>query len=530
MIPPFARIHGVPTLKPERHASIPWRRRVSRMCLLAACVAASTSYSHLQAQSRAQLPAPLPDLPRPGVNQSVMPSGQSSVNSINTSVLVSPPYASSILAPDASGALLTLTIDDALRRGLLYNLGGISASARRNSANAAVLGSKSALLPTITGSVSENVDRVNLAAQGFDASSLPSIGQYFPSAVGPFHYYSAMAQFSQTPFDMVAARNLMSAKESGRAAAFNQRDVREQIIFAVAAVYLQVLAQDARVAAATSQVKYARAIYDQAVEQRAAGAKSSIEVNRSRVQLQARQQHLLAQLGEARKQKMVLARVIGLSADREVQLVETLQPSTPSVPALDSLYSQAMARSDVKASEATLRSAEDARRAATAQRLPSVRLSGFFGEQGPSFHSGAAVYNGTVTLNVPIFNSGQTSSDVQQADSALQERRAAFSAKQEDIRFEVRSAWIDLDTASKQLEVAQDNKTLAEQTLNQSIDRFKVGAADSVEVAQSQDEFSAADQDYINSLYSLRLAQISVARAIGTAENDVPPILKGVRP
>jgi len=339
-----------------------------------------------------------------------------------------------------------------------------------------------------------------------------------------------MAQFSQTPFDMVAARNLMSAKESGRAAAFNQRDVREQIIFAVAAVYLQVLAQDARVAAATSQVKYARAIYDQAVEQRAAGAKSSIEVNRSRVQLQARQQHLLAQLGEARKQKMVLARVIGLSADREVQLVETLQPSTPSVPALDSLYSQAMARSDVKASEATLRSAEDARRAATAQRLPSVRLSGFFGEQGPSFHSGAAVYNGTVTLNVPIFNSGQTSSDVQQADSALQERRAAFSAKQEDIRFEVRSAWIDLDTASKQLEVAQDNKTLAEQTLNQSIDRFKVGAADSVEVAQSQDEFSAADQDYINSLYSLRLAQISVARAIGTAENDVPPILKGVRP
>jgi len=239
---------------------------------------------------------------------------------------------------------------------------------------------------------------------------------------------------------------------------------------------------------------------------------------------------LLAQLGEARKQKMVLARVIGLSADREVQLVETLQPSTPSVPALDSLYSQAMARSDVKASEATLRSAEDARRAATAQRLPSVRLSGFFGEQGPSFHSGAAVYNGTVTLNVPIFNSGQTSSDVQQADSALQERRAAFSAKQEDIRFEVRSAWIDLDTASKQLEVAQDNKTLAEQTLNQSIDRFKVGAADSVEVAQSQDEFSAADQDYINSLYSLRLAQISVARAIGTAENDVPPILKGVRP
>jgi outer membrane protein TolC len=459
-----------------------------------------------------------------------MPSGQSSVNSTNTSVQVSPPYASSILAPDASGARLTLTIDEAIRRGLLYNLGAISAATRRHSADASILGSKSALLPTITGSVSENVDRVNLAAQGFDASSLPAIGSYFPSAIGPFHYYSAMAQFSQSPFDMVAIHNLLSARETGNAANLNQRDVREQIVLAVAAAYLQVLTQDARVTAATSQVKYAQAIYDQAVEERAAGAKSTIEVNRSKVQLQARRQRLIAQLGESKKQKMILARMIGLSADREIQLDESLQPGTSTVPALDSLYGQAMTRNDVKSYEAQLRSAEDAERGAKAERLPSVRLSGFFGEQGPNFHSGADVYNGTVTLNVPIFNSGQTKSDVQQADSSVQDRRAALSAKQEDVRFEVRSAWIDMDTASKQLEVAVSNRALAEETLQQSIDRFKLGAADSVEVAQSQDEFSAADQDYINSLYSLRLAQISLARAIGTAENEVPSILKGVRP
>lgn len=530
MMFPFFRLRCGLALEPSGHISILLTRSVRMLCLAAGCFVASASFSPLQAQSRAQLPAPLPELPRPGINQSVMPSGQSSVNSINSSVMVSPPYVSSVLAPDASGAPLTLTIDEAIRRGLLYNLGGISATSRRRSANASVVGSRSALLPTITGSVSENVDRVNLAAQGFDASSLPSIGQYFPSAVGPFHYYSAVAQFSQNPFDMVAIRNLLSARETGRAADLNQRDVREQIVLVVAAAYLQVLTQDARVSAATSQVKYAQAIYDQAVEEKAAGAKSSIEVNRSRVQLQTRQQHLLAQSGEARKQKMSLARIIGLSADREIQLDESLQPGTPTVPALGSLYSQAMARNDVKASEAQLRSAEEAQRAAKAERLPSVRLSGFFGEQGPKLHTGAVVYNGSVTLNIPIFNSGQTRSDIQQADSTVQDRRAALSAKQEDVRFEVRTSWIDLDTAGRQLEVAENNKTLAEETLKQSIDRFKLGAADSVEVAQSQDEFSAAAQDYINSLYSLRLAQISLARAIGMAEKDVPSILKGVRP
>lgn len=248
------------------------------------------------------------------------------------------------------------------------------------------------------------------------------------------------------------------------------------------------------------------------------------------MQLQERQQQLLAQLGAAEKQKMILTRIIGLSADREIQLAETLEPSVPDIPTLDSLYSLAMNRSDVKASEAEFRSAENARQAATAERLPSVRLNGFYGEQGGDFHSGSTVYSGSVTLNIPVFNGGQIRSDVQQADAVLEERRAALTAKREDVRFEVRSAWIDLDTASKQLAVAENNRSLAEETLKQSVDRFNVGAADSVEVVQSQDQLSAANQDYINSLYSLRLAQISLARAIGTAESDVPSILKGVRP
>jgi len=506
------------------------REQFKRLCLLAGCLAASASIALLHAQSRAQSTASPADLPGPVITQSALPGGQSGVVSVNTSVQVSGPYASSVPGPDANGAPLMLTIDQAIRRGLTYNLGAVTAAVRSNSAQASILGSRSALLPTVSGSVSENVDKVDLAAEGFDASSLPSIGQYFPSTIGPFHYYSVLAQFSQNPLDIVAIRNLMSAKETGYAANFNQEDAREQVVLAVAAAYLQVLAQNARVSAAMSEVKYAQAIYDQAVQQKTAGTKSTIDVNRSRVQLQVRQQDLFAQLGATEKQKMILARIIGLSSDREIQLAETLEPSALVVPSLNALYGRAMQRSDLKASEAELRSAEFTRQAATAERLPSIRLNGFYGEQGGDFHSGGTVYSGSVTLNIPIFNGGQIRSDVQQADAALQERRTVFTAKQEDVRFEVRSAWIDLDTASKQLSVAESNRALADETLRQSIDRYNVGAADSVEVAQSQDQLSAADQDYINSLYSQRLAEISLARAIGTAENDVPSILKGVRP
>jgi outer membrane protein TolC len=144
--------------------------------------------------------------------------------------------------------------------------------------------------------------------------------------------------------------------------------------------------------------------------------------------------------------------------------------------------------------------------------------------------SGRLVYQGTGTVNVPLFNGGQTRSDVRQADAAIEQRHASLSAKLEDVRFEVRSAWVDEETAGKQLLVATDNRLLAQQTLQQSIDRFKAGAADSVEVAQSEDLVASAEQDYIDSAFALRLAEMDVARAVGAAEQEIPNIVKGVRP
>jgi len=91
----------------------------------------------------------------------------------------------------------------------------------------------------------------------------------------------------------------------------------------------------------------------------------------------------------------------------------------------------------------------------------------------------------------------------------------------------VRTAWIDLDVALKQVGLAGANRDLARNTLAQSMDRFAAGAADSVEVVQSQESVAAADHDYIGSVFSAALARVSLARAMGEAEKEVPGILKG---
>jgi outer membrane protein TolC len=68
--------------------------------------------------------------------------------------------------------------------------------------------------------------------------------------------------------------------------------------------------------------------------------------------------------------------------------------------------------------------------------------------------------------------------------------------------------------------VAKSNIDLADQTLTQAQDRFRAGVADNLEVVQAQESVAAANQSYISSLYSFNLAKLSLALALGMAEQS----------
>ena len=140
---------------------------------------------------------------------------------------------------------------------------------------------------------------------------------------------------------------------------------------------------------------------------------------------------------------------------------------------------------------------------------------------------GRSIYSGTASLSFPIFTGKRIQGDKTQAGAALKLRQAELASAVEEARLEVRTAWIDFDVALKQVELAEANRSLARETLTQSIDRFSAGAADSVEVVQSEESLAAAEHDYVGSKFSAALARVSLARAMGEAEKEVPAILKG---
>lgn len=437
----------------------------------------------------------------------------------------------SVPASNPPDGPVTLTLADAVRRGLQTNLGLISASTSSATARAERIQMLSALLPNISANASETVSQVNLAAYGFKFQIPASLNFSIPAVVGPFSYSQVQGVVSQSILDPVAIQNWKASKELEAGSRLAARDARELVVMAVASSYLQSIAAASRIESQRAQVANAQAVYDQAQVRKTAGTNARIDVMRTLVELQTQKQRLNSLESDWRKQKIALARAIGLPLDREINLSEPLASGNAELPDAAGAIAQALQnRQDLQAVSAQVRAAEHALSAARGERLPSVDFNGNYGLSGsdPAHTHGVFTVSGSV--NVPIWSGGRTRGEIAQAEAALRQHQAELADQRGRVEQEVRNSLIDLETASGQLDLARSNRTYAAETLREARDRFGLGVATTVEVVQAQEQVASAESDYVSSLLSFDLARLSLARAVGRAEVPLPDLLKGERP
>ena len=220
--------------------------------------------------------------------------------------------------------------------------------------------------------------------------------------------------------------------------------------------------------------------------------------------------------------KLTLARVIGLPNGQEFRLTDSVPyASLDGITQEQALQQAYSTRPDYLSAKAQVRAAELARQAVAAENYPSLSTDTNYGDIGsPNFGSSHGTLGFAVTLNVPIFQGSRVRADKLQADSALQQRKAELADLEGQIDDQVRTAFFNLKSSSELVSVAESNIDLANQTLAQARDRFRAGVADNLEVVQAQESVASANQSYITSLYAFNLAKISLAQAIGVAEQS----------
>jgi outer membrane protein TolC len=446
-----------------------------------------------------------------------------SVNTLNTSVSVQGPYTGSVPNSTDRPFTGTLSFREAIERGLEFNLGAIGLNQSLQQARGQVRVARSSLLPNLNGSLREVVQQTNLRAMGIRVSAP---GFSLPSVVGPFNYFDLRATLTQNLADFTAWNNLKSAQELARATEFAAKDARDLVVLAVGGAYLQTIASRARVQWARSQVETARALAKQTGELRQAGLLPQLDVNRSLVEQQTQEQRLATLENDYAKQKINLARLTGLPVNAAFELADDVPFSgNPGLAVDEALTTALSTRADLKSAETQVKAAERALKAARAERLPSLAVSADYGAIGtnPSQANGTFALVGT--LRLPIWQGGRVAGEIQQAQAALEQRRAEFAESRGRVEAEIRNAFLDLEAATNQVKVSQSNQAVARESLTLTRQRFEAGITDSVEVVQAQASVASADLDYITALFAHNLAKLSLARAMGNAEERVVQFL-----
>src|SRR5580704_2851395 len=442
------------------------------------------------------------------------PSTTATVNTLSPNVQVQGAYAGS--TPGVANMPFNgkLGLREAIQRGLAYNLGQTGATQALRQAQGQSKVALSGLLPNLNGTVTEDVQTTDLKALGF-RFNFP--GFAIPSVIGPFNYIDFRAHLSQNVLDLTAIDNYRAASDVAKANRYSAQDARELIVLAVGGAYLQTIAAKARMVSEDAQLQSANAVFDQSKQQFDQGLIAKVDADRNEVQALTHQQRLLSLKNDLAKQKINLARMIGLPPNDQYDLSDEV-PFAPAAPlTIESALAEAFQqRSDLKAADAQVRAAE------RAQRYPSLGVTGDYGGIGVNPSQLQTTYTAAASLKIPIWQGGKAEGDIQQADATLSQRRAEYEDLKGQIESDVRTAYLDLQAAASQVEVAQRNVQVSKEALELTRQKVEVGVIDNVTFVQAQEEVTNAEFDYINGVFAFNVAKLSLARAMGRAADGLP--------
>ena len=257
------------------------------------------------------------------------------------------------------------------------------------------------------------------------------------------------------------------------------------------------------------------------------GLSTNLDLTRVRQQKEnARAQNITAgnQLEASRIQ---LCRLLRLPPETQLALVGSLEDSLPTVEEASKLPDDPEAelkkilgaRHDYQALKTARESQAQEIKAARAGMMPKLSLSsGYrFGyhENGLSSSNKDNQWTASLTLDVPVWDSGTTSGNVRAAKAGLRAAEHAVTEKEESIKAEIADNWLSLQNALESLSASRANVQLARESLNYAENGYREGVNTQLDVLQARSDLTNALQQLALALKNARTAQAALWRSEG---------------
>lgn len=422
-------------------------------------------------------------------------------------------YQGSITEGTATAQTIDLTLDDAIQRGLRNNLGVILSGTQTASARGQRLSQLQGLLPEVNAHIQESEMQTDLAAEGL---RFPG----FPTIIGPYGFTDIRASLAWSLADVKSLHDYLAAKHDFSAAELSAEDARQLVILTVGNAYLLVVADETQVDSVQAQVATSKVTLDQAIARHQAGTAPLLDELRARVDYQSLEQQLIVAQNALEKDRLALARTIGLPLDQKFNVVDKEPYTAFDQIDMNAALEQAhLNRKDLQAMAEQTRAAEEMRKAAGAERYPVLSVNADYGDIGVNVGHSHGTVDATGLVSVPVFKEYELRGEAEQAQAQVDTSKAQLSDANAQVDADVRDALLDIESAQKQVEVARSTVELANEALSEAQQSYAAGVSDNLPVSQAEQSVAQANLQYVTSLYRHNIAKLSLARALGAADN-----------
>jgi outer membrane protein TolC len=277
---------------------------------------------------------------------------------------------------------------------------------------------------------------------------------------------------------------------------------------------------------AEDAVKTSQSILDRSRANVQAGMVVESDLLSAQVNHAAREQEMIRARNAVALARAQLNYEMGVPAETQYDPADWLAEKVFPAASLEDLETSALKqRPDLLALTTQQAVQHDGIRAAKASFGPRVNAVANWELDNPRFTGGGGNnWIAAVEIQVDLFDGGAKRAHLQHERAMKGRVDALHEMAINGVRLEVRKAYLDLDAARKQVEVARASVAQAQESLRIGQNRYGAGLSTITDLLRMQEAALRAQTDYLQSLYRLQTGYANLELATGTLDANSPVV------
>ena len=325
-----------------------------------------------------------------------------------------------------------------------------------------------------------------------------------------------------TTFELDFWGKLRRAQESAKAEALASRFAKDTVDLSLKSLvtgdYLLLRSLEAQIELSKASMKSREDSLALTQRRLEGGVSSALDVHQAEVAYN----NLKAQLADLTRQRAIIEHQLAVLAgdlDLKIAAGDIQSLPIPPVPPVGLPSTLLEARPDVRQAEQNLIAANAKIGVAKAALFPTISLTaGLGGESkdlGDVLKSAARIWNGGLSLNLPVFDSGRLSSKVDQASAEKKQLLASYERAVQNAFTEVNDALVNVRQNTEREAALNASQSSASKALEIANNRYKSGYTGYLEVLDAQRVFNDASLAYVQSRQARLTSTVELFKALG---------------